>query len=606
MPRLLPLFLALALATAAHAQHATAYPNPLGAGPLTVQHDAEAAELELYDLLGRRLDVRSDLAAGVYLWRLRLGDGTATPAQQLTRLSSGPLDIQLVRQRTQSATVPAFAAASAPPDGNCRIASPVFGGFQHVPLRGSDLSIDGTMTVTRTGAYASSETCLGGVAGVGMRFPVGASPWKIEEGTAFQVEISGVMNDGPSTPAQGTVSLKSVAGGFGDLRALMDASTPKLVEVLQVAPDGTETVVSSTIVPAGTPETRRLARLAAGGGATGVELAALTMSPFHQTGTALLDSVASVRMDFRTTGAGWILIQSADGPVQGNAIVVTQPRDGWILIQSATLQTTGDGYEIDDLGFLSSGSATPTVLNAGAPSVETPAWLRTADPDNQVWKSPAGLDIRCERGQSCATYGVRTTADFSSSGSANPTVFQASGDLAPPLASSFTFGDLKTVQGRGLLFGANGQVDWSMVYVEEVPSGATVQGEARVRLSTPVGRSLVVRYDDTGTTPTITGGVVRYLRDGVVRRQETLADGVPVDLGLRVELSDAQITTGPDGSPLLRFTDVVRPNSEVQVSLTTGPPVEGYLIITMENIVRWSLGFASTGSANPTVFTSAR
>ena len=73
-----------------------------------------------------------------------------------------------------------------------------------------------------------------------------------------------------------------------------------------------------------------------------------------------------------------------------------------------------------------------------------------------------------------------------------------------------------------------------------------------------------------------------------------------------MELTDATLSTTPDGSILMVWTDVVRPDSSVEVELTTGPPVSDYLVITMENIARWSLGAARVGSGSPTVFTSAR
>ena len=66
-----------------------------------------------------------------------------------------------------------------------------------------------------------------------------------------------------------------------------------------------------------------------------------------------------------------------------------------------------------------------------------------------------------------------------------------------------------------------------------------------------------------------------------------MTPGAPVAPGLRVELSDADITTAPNGSLLLRAVDTIRPNSEIEIELPS-PTVSDDLVITMETFTRWA------------------
>ena len=594
MRRFAPVLLAVFLAASVHAQDAVAFPNPLGAGPLTVQHDAEAAEFELYDLLGRRLDARGPLAPGMYLWRLRLADGTSTDAQPVTKLVAGPLDVRMVRPFAVASRGPVAQAQAAERDG-CRVAAPAFGGFQHEPRRGSALSVGAGLSVTGGGPYASSMTCLGAVGGVGVGFVDASSPYLL--GDQFEARFGLVDRDDPTAGIEVPVTIKTPGGTFGDVRVELDASSPRLVEVIDVGPDGAETVVASTTVPAGTPITRRLARVSAPGSSR-LELTEFTARGTRMT-DQLLDSLVAIRLGFGTDAPGGVTVQINGATVQGDAVAITTPLDRRIMFETFQIETDGPAYVIDDLAVLPVGAGGPP---SAAPSALIPAWLRTAAPDGLFSTSGAGteLTVRCARGATCDTYGIRATASF--------------GDLVPsavasvaPTMPEFVFSGLTTGPGRGFLFGAGGQVDVSMVYVAEEPSGATAEGEVGVSMWTPPSsRSLVIDFQVVAGPAAVTGGQVRYVRDGAVRRQFPLSEGDPVDLGLRVELTDATLSTTPDGSILMVWTDVVRPDSSVEVELTTGPPVSDYLVITMENIARWSLGAARVGSGSPTVFTSAR
>ena len=568
------------LAASAQAQDAVAYPNPLTGATLTVEHAPQAATFELYDLLGRRLDARAHHAAGVYLWRLRLADGTRTPAQHLTRLTSGTMDVQMLRTPTSAVAAPASAAnARELPEGQCRIADPVFGGFQHQPRRGSTLSFSpGTMTVTAGPGDASVQTCLGAVGGVGYQFPTGGSPWSWGESNSTSFTTVSVVTvptggDGPTTEVP--VTLKGVDGIGGDLRAQFDKSTPKIVEVLRYNPDGTTSVVASATIPAGTPETRRVARFTTGGGATGMEMAAFTATGGRSDGTAYLDSLATVRVDMRATGPGFLLVNIPGATVQGDAVQVSQFRPEPTVPSYLTyiMKDFGAGapsFTIDDLGFIGEtekNSPTPFAPSfAALPLNAYLAWLRVVDPDNQIRPAidGSGSEIRCKRGGTCATYGIAATAEFATD--------------AP--AEGFTVGDMTTGPGRGLLYNPQKRLSTLAAYTLTSTSGATTPGDLRLDLFTQATISLKVRYRDTGATPTVTGGEVRYIRDGIMRRQFALADNQTVDLGIRVELSDAEVSIDTSsGSPemVFRYVDSFRPNSEIEVRWSFGANNAGAL-----------------------------
>ena len=604
MLRALPLLLALVLATAAHAQHATAYPNPLGAGPLTVQHDAEAAEVELYDVLGRRLDPRSDLAAGVYLWRLRLADGTATPAQSLTKLAAGPLDVHLVREARPAARLGAIAEASVADREGCRVAAPAFGGLQHEGLRGSSLApVGGGLGVSGGPAYAALLTCLQNSGGVSYAFPDGASPFAT--GTSrFEAGALGAAGTGFLDSV--AVNLRSVSGGFADLRFGTDAQSARarMVYVLDFLPDGGVAFLDSAFVAPGTPVTRRIARMWGDEGP--LELSGLAFSSLlERPGSAFLDSALVAVAAFRTSDPKGVMIQIEGATLQGDAVAVAIAQVETAIpavFEKALLQTTDAQFGVEDLSFMAATGGDPSLQ---APVAPRPMWLQPADP-NGLMTDAGTMEIRCARGRSCSTYGVVAVPSlYSTSGMGTEGLGSGSA-----LAASVQAGGFATRNGRGLVFSPGSQFATEAVFVQKMPSGATTTGAVRVVAGTPGNSSLVVGVQDTGATPTVTGGEVVYLRDGVVRRQFDLTPGTPVNLGLRVELSDAFISIQAGGDPSLappgrlvfRYQDALRANSAVEVRLDLGDRTpEGYYTITMEHLTPWSLDFiAASGGGDPT------
>ena len=594
MPRLPLVLVSLSLAVAAHAQAPVAYPNPVGPA-LTVETDAPEAAFELVDLLGRRVDARSPLAPGVYLWRLLLPDGTPTDAQPITKLTAGPLDVRLVRP-SEAARLGAPRADAAVEREGCRVAAPVFGGFQHEPRRGATLLAGAELAVTSTGAYAASVTCLGAVGGVGLGYSDKSSPWIL--GLQAEIALRASPVDAPGTDLTIPVSIKTVGGTYGDVRLDLDAGTPTLVEVVAVGPDGRDVVVASTTVPAGTPTTRRLARVSAPGG-TDLELSEFTARTSRFT-DQLLDSLFSTRLAFATDAPGGATVQINGATVQGDAVRLTVPLGQRIMFETLKQETDGTGYVVDDLAVMSLLDASTPALLAGP--AEVPAWLRPVDPNGLMSTDATTLEVRCARGATCATYGLQ----------ANASLAQFAPQSAAPATPDVRFRGLATGPGRGLLFGTDARVDLAMAYALDTAAqaaGAATEGETVVSLRTPpASRSLVVDFQVLSGPP-VTEAEVRYVRDGVVRRQAPLTAGEPVDLGLRVELSDVHVTTAPDGSVLIRATDTVRANSIIEIGMAIGPPTTAldYLTITMTNVARWSTSnVATTAGGDPETLQAAR
>ncbi len=599
----LALLLALTLALASAADAQRAYPNPLAAGPLTVVHDAapgpDGPALEVYNVLGRRVAVEPDLAAGVYLWRLRMPDGTRTAAQTLTKLTDGPLDVRLVGETTEAARLGAPRADAAAEREGCRVAAPAFAGFQHEGRRGSTLApVGGGLGVSGGSTYAALLSCLQEVRGVSYAFPQGVSPFAT--GTdRFEAGATGSLASGFLDSV--AVDLRTVNGQFADLRfgTAGQAARARKVYVLDFLPGGGVAFLDSAVVAPGTPVSRRVARLWGDEGP--LELAGLAFSGrLERPGSAFLDSALVAVVAFRTADPDGVMIQIEGATVQGDAVAVAIAQVETAIpavFAEAQMQTTDAQFGVEDMGFIAFGEETSTFA-AAPPS--RPAWLGMADP-NGLYSADAGtMEIRCARGRSCSTYGVSAVGSlYSTSGAGTELV-----PSGPPLTASFRAGGLRTPNGRGLLFGPGAQFSTDAVYVVEDPSGIATTGSVRVVAGTPGSRSLVVGVQDTGDAPTVTGGEVLYLRDDVVRRRFDLTPGVPVDLGLRVELTDAFIAFGTETSTLapvaqlvFHFTDSVRTNSAVEVRLDLGDRTPlGYFTITMTNLTPWALDFVAAGA----------
>ena len=609
-PMRLALLLALPLALASAADAQRAYPTPLAAGPLTVVHDAAPGPagpaLELYDVLGRRVAAASDLAAGVYLWRLRHADGTRTAAQTLTKLTDGPLDVRLVRETAEAARLGAPRADAVAEREGCRVAAPAFAGFQHEGRRGSTLApVGGGLGVAGGSTYAALLTCLQHVGGVSYAFPAGDSPFG--PGTdRFEAYALGRLASFVDTTA---VDLRTAGGQFADLRFGTDAqaSRPRKVYVLDFLPDGGVAMLDSAFVAAGTPVTRRVARASASGP---VGMAGLAFANAFERPNGDLDPGLVAVVAFRTPDPNGVTIQINGATVQGDAVAVVMPTEQPVGFETAVMQTTDAQFGVEDLSFISIGEGGNPVFQA--PAEPRPSWLRTADPNGLFTMDAGTMEIRCARGRSCSTYGAVAVPSLYSTSGMGTEVF---GSTAP-LATSFRAGGFATGSGRGLLFGPGAQFATDAVYVAEDPSGVATTGAVRVVAGTPGSRNLVIGVQDTGATPTVTGGEVVYLRDGQVRRQFDLTPGTPVNVGLRVELSDAFIAINGGGNPVfqapsgqlvVRYVDALRANSAVEVRLDLGDRTpEGYYTYELHNLTRWSLDFVGVAGGGDPSFSAGR
>ena len=132
----------VALAPLASAQDAlrapALYPNPLAADhPLTVEvADADGAEAEVLDVLGRRVD--GVLAAGSYLVRVAYADGRATAPARFTLLEPSRVEIVLSEGAAEQAAAVAQAPeAAAGLGGGCGPSTDLFGGFSFTELTGT-------------------------------------------------------------------------------------------------------------------------------------------------------------------------------------------------------------------------------------------------------------------------------------------------------------------------------------------------------------------------------------------------------------------------------------------------------------------------------------
>ncbi len=78
-----------------------AYPNPTSGGIVTINYTsrlpaAKLPELELFDMLGRKLSSPQLGASGVYLVRLRFEDGATSKSTQVVKLDGPPISFSLV------------------------------------------------------------------------------------------------------------------------------------------------------------------------------------------------------------------------------------------------------------------------------------------------------------------------------------------------------------------------------------------------------------------------------------------------------------------------------------------------------------------------------
>ncbi|MEM1055935.1 MAG: T9SS type A sorting domain-containing protein [Bacteroidota bacterium] len=181
--------LVLALAPSAFAQDLAprVYPNPVDdERAVTVEvSDAEAATLEIIDILGRRVSVDAPLATGTYFVRVRYADGRALEPTALTVASPGTIELRLVEALAQAAESKAAPVLSAPvatqshQGDSCPDGDELFGGFEHTEFTGSlrlrtDLIPKSMRAQPAPGTNTVDfSTCFGATQGVAYRFVSG-------------------------------------------------------------------------------------------------------------------------------------------------------------------------------------------------------------------------------------------------------------------------------------------------------------------------------------------------------------------------------------------------------------------------------------------------
>ncbi len=82
-----------------------AYPNPMGSAGqrrLSITYSAPISyahkpQVEVFDILGRRVSVSRSISSGVYLYRLDFGDGRISKTRTIVVTESGPVEVRLVR-----------------------------------------------------------------------------------------------------------------------------------------------------------------------------------------------------------------------------------------------------------------------------------------------------------------------------------------------------------------------------------------------------------------------------------------------------------------------------------------------------------------------------
>ena len=632
MIRLLaPLALVLVLAATPLTQTAeaqTAYPNPLASGPLTVQADAPGAAFELYDLLGRTLDPRADLAPGVYLWRLRYADGSASDAQRITRLARGPLDVHLA---TDAAPLASAATGRTAPEAAASGCAPapggvLFAGAYHRPAPGTTLSRGATMRVQNPSG-AAFQTCLPGVRGASYGFPAGSPAWSTASGilgTTFGGDVGGeplsasflIEPDALARGGEGTSA--SLSGG-------VDPAKERTVEVIRYDASGAPVVVSSATIPAGTPLSTPFGRVSSG-------YLVITMERVTAAGWTLgsdggvREDVAVAQFDFRTEAPTDLTFQlPGQSPVQGDAISITAQIDGVLALDLFSMDAGTTEFEVETLGFgtwsegKETGRPAPEARAAAASGV--PVWLRTQDPDGLFATGPnTGVaQIQCGQGETCARYGAEVSPGFITFG-AETTVRPAPEALVSfPTAQSFRAGPFSAASGRGLLLERLDEFETDAYYTITLENkAATTAPERRavVTFAKPRADRTSIQVDDlpasgaaSGDTPAFTRYELRYVQDGRVRVQKTLPTGRRVVFrAADLEIIDAFATFGAEGTvktgsaaggPVFRYDVEFRGGDEyVEVIPVMDASASGsvYQRITWTYTAPWTLGFTTFGA----------
>lgn len=612
-----PLLFLLALTcTAAHAQHLTAYPNPLTDGPLTVRADAPDAVFELSDVLGRTVDVRQSLAPGTYLWRLRSADGTASPARPLTLARRGPLEVRLVHE----ATTPPSASASDPrradlagpakQGGGCA-PSPggaLFGGAYHAPAPGVVMS-GGTTMVVQGPSGASFSTCLPPVPGVGFRFPAGQSPFKGTD-EELQVSFTGTLNG--DTPASGTFLLeRGDSGPSVTFRGGIDASQERVAEVIRYDADGNPSVVSTATIPAGIPLSTPWASASV---VVDFRLMATTM--LGQPVGASLDTLWRVQFDFRSDGP--ISFQlPGQAAVQGDAVALMAQIDGLLALDGVSFDASATAFGVDRLGFASWHQTTGTL--ALAPSLENPAWVRTADPNGLVTAdaTTGALSVGCGQGASCTGYGAEVSPSFASWEQSTGTL--ANGPIFQPAAGAIYGGPFSAAPGRGVLLDRFDEIRHDAYYtitlenlrpvleqrVASITFGKPRLGKTTLRMEEECADELTGTPRLTPCTPTFTQFELRYIRNGRVRLSKVLPADRTITFNARLEILDSESLLDAS-TPYFRYRISLNGGEEsIEVVPQTDPSATSFVYgkITWTYTEPWTMGFGTWSSSTATLTT---
>ncbi|MEM1055499.1 MAG: hypothetical protein AAGI52_08220 [Bacteroidota bacterium] len=610
MPRPFLLLAAMALlTTGTNAQSLTAYPNPYAGGPFTVETDAPDTAFELVDLLGRHLDPGQTLAPGAYLWRLRYADGSRSEARRLTTLTPGPLRVRLVLQigAAPSATSPAsvprradLTATRAAKGGGCA-PSPggvLFGGAYHRPSPGVVMSGGSTMVV-QGAEGAGFQTCLPEIQGVAYSFPQGHSPWSTA-GPADEcvtVTMGGRVGDSSVTGSFTTCStthFKRAGGASVELRGGIDASVPRLAEVLRYDADGNPSVVSSALIPAGTPLSTPYATVSS---ASVMELEATVLGGLVQPDN---DSLPPQIMAFRS--ATPMAFQLPGKPaVQGDAVSLRVQIEGILELDVFRMDAGTDGFQVETLGFGSWETGTVTGL-------ANPAWLRMQDAKGLFTMDAGTSEIRCGQTGTCASYGVTASPGFIAYGAETGTAAPQS-PVSFPTAGAIYGGPFEALSGRGLLLNRGDQFrtssDYYIIMLENAAPTEPVLRRAVVTLGKPRDNKTSILVDDEsinglagGSVPAFDRFRLRYIKNGRVRLDKVFPAGRTLTFKARLEILDALVTSGEDG-PLFRYAIALNGGEEfleLEPILDGNPTISGYEAITWAYTEPWTLGFGSWGT----------
>ena len=277
--------LVLALAWPAMAQpHLAApalYPNPVAGSAVTVAYPDDGAatpEVEVFDVLGRRVSSEGVLPAGVYLVRLRWPDGRVSAPQPLTKLTNDPLVVDL-RPTT---------AAPSPPEGAARMPEDperpgctgpvVWDGLMHAPLGVAQVGLNtvGNLVVSNIGSSGQDgiRTCLTRSGGAWTDYS-GFDPDLLQPGFSFEWDLD---NDGLAS--NGVLSRVLFEDGTGPFRIDAEVDLTGLGATCQMVEVWNDDVLAHTAtVPSGRV-TFGLDEFAGGGVVLGI-IMANTEGDFH-------------------------------------------------------------------------------------------------------------------------------------------------------------------------------------------------------------------------------------------------------------------------------------------------------------------------------------